>query len=163
MNILTDTVRYGFERTHLSKEEPCVPTKFSERLKALRAEHGYKTQRKLAEALTAYMASHRIPGDERSHRVSQQQITEWETGKYLPSALGLSALAGVLDVTIDYLLGLVDDRHSHLTEEGLSDQELLLVRRVRQHPELVALLYKMLSIEPPRDAPLLGSGTESGK
>jgi transcriptional regulator with XRE-family HTH domain len=120
-----------------------------ERLKQIRLSRGFATQGSFAEALTKYMREHQEPDDKKQHTVSRQQVADWEGGKYTPGALALATIASVLDVSTDYLLGIVDDPKGHLEEEGLSDDELKFVRRLRQYPELFSLLYKLLPAEPP--------------
>src|SRR5579859_8068325 len=155
MNLLTQsTVHYGQKPAH-QWERTNVP-ELTERLREARVAHGYN-QGKLAEVLSAYMADHEPEGS-KYRNITQAQISKWEKGETKsPGIPVLKAMCIVLNVTLDYLMGLVDDPHSNLVEEGLSDRELLLIRRVRQHPELLPLLYRMLNIEPPRTAEQLGS------
>jgi transcriptional regulator with XRE-family HTH domain len=55
--------------------------------------------------------------------VSKQQIYRYEQGRGEPDASTLSALAKELEVSADYLLGLVDDYEGHLLEADLPDDE----------------------------------------
>lgn len=132
---------------------------FRERLKQLRLSRGFATQQAFADALTHHMQTHRQPDDKKLHSVSRQQVADWEGGKYTPASLALATIGAVLDVTTDYLLGLVPNPHDHLEEEGLSDRELILIRRLRQYPELFSLIYRMLPTEPPT-AKKISSGNE---
>ncbi|MDE6059742.1 MAG: helix-turn-helix domain-containing protein [Clostridia bacterium] len=65
--------------------------KFMERLKELRTEKGF-SQMELAKATG----------------ISAGAIGFWETGKRIPNALAIIALAKYFNVSTDYLLGVVD-------------------------------------------------------
>ena len=66
-------------------------TKFTERLKQLREEHG------VSQATVSKVVG-----------VSRYAIYAYEKGKAAPSLDGLVALADYFDVTLDYLLGRTD-------------------------------------------------------
>lgn len=69
--------------------------KFSERLKSARNECGI-SQKKLAEKLF----------------VSQQTIAKWETDKATPNPETITKIADLLNISLDYLLGRVDNNVS---------------------------------------------------
>ena len=57
----------------------------------------------------------------------------------MPNAESLSALAGALEVSTDYLLGRTDDPAGVIRESDLSAREVEIVRLLRQR-DLTALL-----------------------
>ena len=63
------------------------------RLKELRLQHGYKTQKDLADALF----------------VNQTAVSQWERGVTVPSSQMLFKLSELYGESIDYILG-VDDK-----------------------------------------------------
>lgn len=63
--------------------------------------------------------------------VSDQQIYRYETSKSVPTADVLMRIAKTLEVSIDYLVGLVDDPAEHFHEDGLSPMERRLIWAVR--------------------------------
>ena len=67
---------------------------FSERLVNLRKEKGIKQ-----ETLAADL------------KISQQTLSKWENGHSEPTLLQLYTLAGLFDVSMDYLVGMSNDRH----------------------------------------------------
>lgn len=60
------------------------------------------------------------------------QMHRYETGKSDPSPEVMVRLAKELDVTTDYLLGLVDDPNTNLHEEDLSPDERRLLAAYRR-------------------------------
>ncbi|HEY8435513.1 MAG TPA: helix-turn-helix transcriptional regulator [Haloplasmataceae bacterium] len=76
---------------------------FPQRLRKLRVEHGM-LQRELAEKLN----------------VSRVAITQYENGKRLPEWDKLQKIADIFGVSVDYLLGRVDDKHLSLTKSTLA-------------------------------------------
>lgn len=50
---------------------------------------------------------------EHEARYNEANVQKWETGKTWPRAQNLGAIATVLGVTSDYLLGLTDDPQGH--------------------------------------------------
>lgn len=101
---------------------PVVP----ERLKKSRIERGL-SQEELAEKVGA----------------GQNQISRYETGKSTPSVELLERIASVLNVSVDYLLGLVDVPNAEITEADLTDDERALVKAYRRG-DLVKLLRSVL-------------------
>lgn len=85
-----------------------------ERLQRTRKEQG-KTQEDLALALG----------------VEVGLISKYETNKNDPSPYMLVRLAEQLDVSIDYLLGLVNEPRAILSEQELTDQERFLLETFR--------------------------------
>ncbi len=84
------------------------------RLREWRDKRGY-TQEELADLLG----------------VSYQQIWRYESGKNDPTGDSLARMAKLLQITTDYLLGLVDDPAGHLEEEDLTPTERRLVNAYR--------------------------------
>jgi transcriptional regulator with XRE-family HTH domain len=64
--------------------------------------------------------------------LGEKQIWRYENGESKPTSDILEKIVAELRVSADYLLGLTDDPHSRLTEEGLSPAELKLIAAVRQ-------------------------------
>ena len=87
-----------------------------ERLRNIREQRGY-TQDELAELLD----------------VGQQQIHRWEANKSDPSTDAIAGLAKILDVTTDYLLGIVDapDERLQAKEFALDPDEKKVVQAIR--------------------------------
>lgn len=73
--------------------------------------------------------------------ISKKDIWRYETGKSSPGSNSLTALAQVLEVSADYLLGLVDDPSALLTEQDLSPMERKLLTAVRS-----GLIYEALEV-----------------
>ncbi len=63
--------------------------------------------------------------------MSEQQIYRYESDKSDPTGEALSKLSRVLSVSVDYLLGLVDNPKAQLREEDLSPMERRLIQAVR--------------------------------
>lgn len=64
--------------------------------------------------------------------MGEKQIWRYENGESEPSADHLTKLALELEVTADYLLGLVDSPGDHLAESELSPMERKLISAVRR-------------------------------
>jgi len=72
--------------------------------------------------------------------ITAQQIYRLENGKSNnPKADFLAALAKELEVSIDYLVGIVDDPAGHLQEDDLTPMERRLIWAVRK-----GLIYEAL-------------------
>lgn len=63
--------------------------------------------------------------------VDYSQIWRWETGENEAKRDAIKALAAALDVSTDYLLGLVKEPRGLLAEAGLSPQERRLIHMIR--------------------------------
>ena len=87
----------------------------AERLRNIREQKGYM-QRDLAE----------LSG------VSEAQISRYETGKMAPSLPNLESIVKLLGVSIDYLLGLVDDPNRHFGDRDISEDELFVLELYRR-------------------------------
>lgn len=105
---------------------------FADRLKQVRQLRGH-TQDSLADKMNT----------------PKNNISRWEQGKYEPSAEQLTKLAQALEVSTDYLLGLVDDIHGHLTFADLSPEESRLISAVRgtEIVEAMRLLIAFSEVE----------------
>lgn len=86
-----------------------------DRLRQAREQRGYSQ-----EELSARIAS------------AQAQITRYETESAQPSQAVLIRLASVLNVSTDWLLGLVDDPAGHITEADLSPIESRILDAYRR-------------------------------
>lgn len=78
---------------------------FSIRLKELREESGYTSQQKLADTLD----------------VSQSTIGNWEAGRRQPDYDMICRLAGLFHVSVDYLIGNVNDPFFSLDNQSVLD------------------------------------------
>jgi len=85
------------------------------RLKFIREKRGY-TQEGLAELVDT----------------TQLQVSRWENNRSSPSSEMLVKVATSLEITSDYLLGLVDEPNQHLEEGDLSPDEWQLIMALRR-------------------------------
>ncbi|MEN1969830.1 helix-turn-helix transcriptional regulator [Lentibacillus sp. N15] len=93
---------------------------FSERLKDLRIEYGYK-QEEIAKALN----------------VTTSAYGYYEQGRNEPSLETVKKIANTFQVSTDYLLGIIDTPnhsvHYSVTEDlSLSESELLAIRKMKE-------------------------------
>lgn len=87
--------------------------------------------------------------------VKQSQIAGWETGERAPSPDNVAKIAKVLEVTLDYLYGLVDKPQDTLREQGLSEKEFKVVHRYRSDALAQAMIDRALLIDQPKENPAL--------
>jgi len=78
--------------------------------------------------------------------VSTNQLVKWEKNSSTAGSDFLKIIAKELGVTSDYLLGLVDDKHGHLTEAALTPKEQRLLDAYRQ-ADLQRILYELATDE----------------
>ena len=64
--------------------------------------------------------------------VSQETISAYENGKHYPSAKSLIKLRDLFGVSIDYILGLTDQRYPALQRSDLAEDEQLLLHTYRK-------------------------------
>ena len=64
--------------------------------------------------------------------VSQETISAYENGRHYPSAKSLLKLREIFNVSIDYILGLTDQRYPVIQNSDLSEDELFLLHEYRQ-------------------------------
>lgn len=64
--------------------------------------------------------------------VSQETVSAYEKGKYFPSASMLIKLREIFGVSIDYILGLSDNRYDPLAASDLAEEELYIIHLYRQ-------------------------------
>ncbi|MCC6976276.1 MAG: helix-turn-helix transcriptional regulator [Anaerolineae bacterium] len=83
--------------------------------------------------------------------VHPQHIYKLEVGKYKPNSDTLIRLARELEVSADYLLGLVDDLQGHLSEEDLTPVERKLLSAWR-HADTRKMLEFLMEIGKDEDA-----------
>jgi len=60
------------------------------------------------------------------------QISRYETGRHEPSASNLIKIARILDVSVDYLLGLTNELHGFVVTQDLSLYEREVVDTFRR-------------------------------
>jgi repressor LexA len=111
----------------------------SDRLREVREQRGL-TQKDLAERTG----------------LAANSVYRYETGENDPAGDILARLARELDVSSDYLLGLVDDPKAILTEEDLSPMERKLLQAVRKGL-IVEALETLTSLSKHRDQPEIAS------
>lgn len=89
------------------------------RLKELRIQHGYKSQKQLADVLF----------------VNQTAVSQWERGATIPSSHMLQRLSELYQVSIDYLLGR-DEKEKPTPKDGggPSDKDMRLIEWFRSLP-----------------------------
>lgn len=90
---------------------------------------------------------------EKAVHASNASMGNWISGKYLPKADSIYAIAQFCGVSADYLLGLSDDRNPPKLEEILSEDERLLLKAFRmadregQHEIIYACRLEMHKAE----------------
>ena len=87
---------------------------FAEKVKKLREQKGL-SQAELARLLG----------------ITRSSVNAWEMGISVPSTQYIVDLAGVFDISTDYLLGV--DSSSTISVAGLTDSDILLVHSIIEH------------------------------
>jgi len=64
--------------------------------------------------------------------VSQETISAYENGRHFPSAKSLIRLRELFGVSIDYILGLTDQRYPNIQRSDLAEDEQLLLHTYRK-------------------------------
>ena len=64
--------------------------------------------------------------------VSQETLSAYEMEKYYPSVKSLIKLQNIFGVSIDYILGLTDQRYPALQRSDLAEDEQLLLHTYRK-------------------------------
>lgn len=94
--------------------------------------------------------------------ISDKQIWRYETGLSDPTTGILTLLAKELEVSSDYLLGLIDKPSDHYREDELSPQERSLIRALRAG-RVIEALESVVSLLSSKDiAGNVASAIESG-
>lgn len=62
--------------------------------------------------------------------VSQPTISDWESGRKIPSARSTKKLADYFDVSIDYLLGWDNKKPAPEDGDGLDEELVTLIKRI---------------------------------
>lgn len=63
--------------------------------------------------------------------ITRSSVNAWEMGISVPSTQYIVDLAGVFDISTDYLLGV--DSSSTISVAGLTDSDILLVHNIIEH------------------------------
>ena len=63
--------------------------------------------------------------------ITRSSVNAWEMGISVPSTQYIVVLAGVFDISTDYLLGV--DSSSTISVAGLTDSDILLVHNIIEH------------------------------
>lgn len=79
-------------------------------------------------------------------KLSKSQIFRIEAGKSIPAADTLAVIARELEVSTDYLVGLVDEPTGHFQDEALSPMERRLIWAYR-HGYIVEALKALITSE----------------
>lgn len=89
---------------------------------------------------------------------SEGNISDWKSGKAIPSAEKLVLIADCLDCSVDYLLGRTDNPQSHIRTTEVNNELLTLISQLTtEHQELVLAQIKgILSIK--KNPPPNGNG-----
>lgn len=72
-------------------------------------------------------------------KVQQQQIDKWESQRNLPNVETGGKLAQALNVSADYLLGLVSGFHERVEDEELSPEERHVIWAMRRGDKVDAI------------------------
>lgn len=64
--------------------------------------------------------------------MSQETISAYENGRHFPSAKSLIRLRELFGVSIDYILGLTDQRYPNIQRSDLAEDEQLLLHTYRK-------------------------------
>lgn len=88
--------------------------------------------------------------------LGDKQIWRYENEQSEPNAEALIQLARKLEVSTDYLLGLVDQPNERLSEEELTPMERKLIMTARQG-QIVEAFETLTSISKGNDKPVIGS------
>ena len=71
-------------------------------------------------------------GRDKSLTITRQAISKWENGNSFPQVDTCLKLCQIFDCSMDYLLGLSDNRHDDV---GLDPTEATIIERLRELPE----------------------------
>lgn len=96
-------------------------------------------------------------------KVGQSEVSQWETGKRTPEPENIAKLCKALEVTMDYLFGLVDRPHDVLRESGLSEFEFKVVHRMRIDEEFEQRVDDAFLINAPKKRPALPEPNKEDK
>lgn len=107
-----------------------------DRLKRLREQHEY-TQTELGDIIG----------------VHKNQITRWESGQATPSVSSLIKLSETFGVTSDYLLGLVSEPNSSVTEDNLNplERRFISLLRARAFGTIMRMIVDLIEGKGDRD------------
>lgn len=64
--------------------------------------------------------------------VSQETVSAYETGKHYPSIKSILKMREIFGVSIDYILGLTDERCQPVYAAKLQDDEAILIQMYRR-------------------------------
>lgn len=64
--------------------------------------------------------------------VSQETISAYEKEKYFPSVKSLVRLSNIFGVSIDYILGLSDNKYSSFSTDSLCEDEIYIIQLYRK-------------------------------
>ncbi len=78
------------------------------------------------------------------------QISRYETGTHDPSSTALKKIATILDVSMDYLMGLTDEPHGNISPSDLNIHERQVVEAYRREgwPGVARLSVEKLTKAP---------------
>lgn len=64
--------------------------------------------------------------------VSQETISAYENGRHYPSVKSLLKMREIFNASIDYILGLTDQRYPAIQKSDLSEDELFILQTYRK-------------------------------
>lgn len=88
--------------------------------------------------------------------LSLRQIARYESGENDPTADALTKIARAMEVSLDYLVGLVDTPTDHFSEDDLSAMERRLIWAIR-NGFIVEVLKTVTAISEAGDQPAVAS------
>lgn len=105
--------------------------KFGDRLKSARENKGF-TQQYIADLMG----------------IDKSTYCGYEIGKRTPDVEKIKALSNILNVSANFLIGVIDEeKPATISDDGLTDVELKLLRNYRELPQEKRALLETLSIE----------------
>lgn len=116
-----------------------MSNKFGERLKLVRKEKGYTQQRLCNQVNEMFL-------NDKGMSITRNSITMYETGERKPRYDVVVAISHILDVDIDFLMGLSDKQHMKLGNFALTDfNSAILALLEKDDPEKNVVLYTLLN------------------
>ena len=99
--------------------------------------------------------------------IHPMMVSRYESDKAVPNVQNLLALADALGVSVDYLLGRVDERTAILEESDLPERDRRVLALLRRRGDIAALVNAIVEVENKRhggNSPQsdFGPGTGSG-
>lgn len=87
--------------------------------------------------------------------ISTGNISDWKSGRSMPTALKLIQLANYLDCSVDFILGrtnTVNASNDNTLKIDISEQERKVISAYRQNPYMQSAVDKLLGVDQPMRA-----------